>query len=182
MFVEDGAAALTYVIENKYEISNNLLPVFAMGHSAGAHIAMSLGLNQQYLSKLGHSTDDIAGVIGLSGPYNFLPLSSARLLKIFPDAQKQSDAQPINFVDPEDPPVFLGHGDSDNRVWPGNSTSLAMKLKQFKVPHTLMLYKGVDHSGTLKPFVSFLGNNSSIPGDVIQFIEKHSPLQDKVDR
>jgi len=181
-FVEDGAVAVSYVLDNALKISDASLPVFIMGHSAGAHIAMSLGLNQNYLSALGHSTKEISGVIGLSGPYNFLPLSSERLLEIFPDAEKQYQAQPINFVDAEDPPVFLGHGDADKKVWPGNSISLSLKLKESGVPHTLLIYRGVNHSGTLKPFIKFLDSDRSISEDVIRFIEQYSPQKQTLER
>ena len=54
-----------------------------MGHSAGAHIALMLAANTPYLAAAGVDRMKLEGAIGLSGPYDFLPLKSARLIEIF---------------------------------------------------------------------------------------------------
>ena len=115
-FVEDGALATAYVLAHLTEIADQPKPVFLMGHSAGAHIAMLVALDQRYLDHVGLGTDELSGVIGLAGPYDFLPITSSYLQKIFPTPQSMYDSQPINFVAPGVPPVVLAHGDRDTRV------------------------------------------------------------------
>ena len=55
-----------------------------MGHSAGAHIAAMLALDPVWLHRDGvDGRSALAGVVGLSGPYDFLPLRDPVLEQIF---------------------------------------------------------------------------------------------------
>ena len=48
-----------------------------MGHSAGAYIAAMLSFDPRWLRQVGlDSQTDLAGFIGLAGPYDFLPIKS----------------------------------------------------------------------------------------------------------
>ena len=53
--------------------------LFLMGHSAGAQIAVLLALDQEYLQQVGGDDRWLRGVVGLSGPYDFLPLRDETL-------------------------------------------------------------------------------------------------------
>jgi acetyl esterase/lipase len=99
-----------------------------MGHSAGAHIVMLLATDGRYLAAQQMSKSDLSGVIGLAGPYDFLPLQDATLEKIFPPALRAA-SQPINFVEGDEPPMFLAAGRRDRTVDPGNTDRLAAKLR-----------------------------------------------------
>ena len=177
-FVEDAALAVKHVIANLTNIAEFERPLFLMGHSAGAHIAMMLAVDSKYLQQ---SLQQVRGVIGLSGPYDFLPLHSKRLEQIFP-SDIRSASQPINFVNGDEPPIFIGQGGADQRVWMRNATQLDSALKNHNVPSVLRIYPGVNHSGTLKPYVRFLDRNSPIPRDIEQFIRFHTNYEDHVDR
>ena len=170
-FVEDGAAAVEYIVANLSDIASDNAPVFLMGHSAGAHIALLIALNSERFGSSKQVKEALRGAIGLSGPYDFLPLSPGVLQRIFPEGISRSDSQPVNHVDPTDIPVFLGQGTSDRTVWPRNAIRLADKLKSARVPHELNLYEGVSHAGTLTPFIQVLEGRSRIPEDVLDFID-----------
>lgn len=169
-FVEDGALATAHVIGHLSEIAGQSRPLFLMGHSAGAHIAMLVAVNQTYLRRLGYGTDELAGVIGLAGPYDFLPIESPRLKEIFPTPKARRDAQPINYVDANDPPVFLAHGDRDKRVWLRNSVNMANKLEEEGSEVVLKVYPDVTHAGMIKPFISFLDDDTGLLNDIQRFI------------
>ena len=68
-----------------------------MGHSAGAHIALMLMTNTPYLQAAGVDRMTLPGVVGLSGPYDFLPLNSAKLIDIFGGANNP-DMEAITFA------------------------------------------------------------------------------------
>ncbi len=54
-----------------------------MGHSAGAYIAAMLALDGRWLAKERLAPGaDIAGLIGIAGPYDFLPLRGEALKTI----------------------------------------------------------------------------------------------------
>ena len=157
-FVEDGAAAVAWTINNAEQYGVSRDAVFLMGHSAGAHLAASIALDRRYLERLELGPEIFSGLIGLSGPYDFLPIESDYLLKVFPEAT-HSDSQPINFVTPEAPPTLLIHGDDDNLVVIDNSNSLAQRLRDAGVNVTVKPYSGVGHIRVvvaLAPSLDFL--------------------------
>ena len=82
-FIEDAAQATRWAGEHV-----GLTKLFIAGHSAGAHIASMLAVNTPYLAQAGVDRMKLAGVIGLSGPYDFLPLKSAKLIDIFGGANR----------------------------------------------------------------------------------------------
>lgn len=173
-FVHDGARAAAYVARNMDELVGGRRPLFVAGHSAGAHIAMLLAVDPHYLATAGIERDQLAGVIGLAGPYDFLPIESDSMKLIFPGPIAQRDSQPINFVDTASPPVLLAHGDRDQTVWLRNSLNMADRLRSFGNDITLKVYPGLDHRDVLKPFVSFLDDDAGILDDIEEFVSKHS--------
>ena len=90
----------------------------------------------------------IAGVIGLSGPYDFLPLLEADLQDMFGPPPNYPDSQPINFVHTGAPPMLLVQGLEDRIVRPQNSRNLAAALSAHGVPVTLRQYPTLDHTDT----------------------------------
>ncbi len=105
-FVEDGARAVAavegLVRKGGGGVPAGRHPVFLMGHSAGAQIAALLAYDGRYLAKAGASNASLAGFIGLSGPYDFLPLKEERYKRIFPPALRDA-SQPVRFVSAGDP-------------------------------------------------------------------------------
>ena len=77
--------------------------IFLMGHSAGAQIATLLALDPEYLQAAGLAQRDICGVIGLAGPYDFLPLTEPLYQDIFGPEADWPRSQPIDYVTPQAP-------------------------------------------------------------------------------
>lgn len=144
-FVEDGAAAVKWVLEQLPGRVSQAGPVFLMGHSAGAHIAAMLTLDPTYLRPAGHAPTELAGFIGLAGPYDFLPLEADDLRDMFGPPERFPASQPINYVDGSNPPLLLLHGDADQSVYPKNSRHLAQKVSQAGGPVSLKIYEGLGH-------------------------------------
>ena len=102
-FVDDAATAVRWARDHAAEFGGDSSRSFLMGHSAGAHIVMLLATDGRYLAAQQMNKNDIGGVIGLAGPYDFLPLHDATLEEIFPPALRAA-SQPINFVAGDEPP------------------------------------------------------------------------------
>ena len=120
-----------------------------MGHSAGAHIATLLALDERYLAAAGVPRLRIAGVIGLSGPYDFLPLSDADTRDMFGPPPAYVQSQPIHFVRADAPPMLLEQGEADETVKPHNAKNLAAALRAQGVAVTLRLYPTLRHADTV---------------------------------
>lgn len=166
-FVEDGALAMRWA-------ADRLGPdrLFMMGHSAGAHIALMLAANTPYLPRAGVDRTQLRGVIGLAGPYDFLPLRSARLQDIFggPD---NPESQPITFARRPLPPALLIHGMADTVVLPRNSESLAAAWRAAGGSAELKLYPGVDHVDIVATFAELLSGRAQTRVDVLAYIDAH---------
>ena len=157
-FVEDAALAVTWVAEAIARYGGDRDQLFLAGHSAGAHIAMMLALDGHFLAAHGLPRGTIKGVAGLSGPYDFLPLTRASSQAAFSHVKNLETTQPIHFVTANAPPVFLATGEQDDLVKPRNTRVLAQSLKAVDVLLELHFYSDVDHAGTLlslsRPFRS----------------------------
>lgn len=122
---------------------------FLMGHSAGAHLAALVTLDPRYYAEVNVPVPSVAGVIGLSGPYDFLPLLEADLQDMFGPPELYPESQPINFVHAGAPPMLLVHGDSDDTVVPKNTRHLAAALQGAGVAVSLRMYPQLGHADTV---------------------------------
>jgi acetyl esterase/lipase len=104
MFVEDAARAVRFARERSPQWGGDPARLVLMGHSAGAYIAAMLSFDPQWLRQVGlNSQTDLAGFIGLAGPYDFLPIESRTLRTIFGGANR-AETQPISFVTGKEAP------------------------------------------------------------------------------
>jgi acetyl esterase/lipase len=153
-FMEDGAAATAWTRAHAREFGGDPARIFLMGHSAGAHIAALLATDQRYLEKWQMQPRDLAGVIGLAGPYDFLPITEPRIKEVFGSEANWPMSQPVNFVDGDEPPFLLLHGGSDRRVWQRNSEQLASRLNAAGEAVTLRIIPHTGHVGLVNGFLS----------------------------
>lgn len=165
-FVEDGARATAWAADR---VGTDRL--FLMGHSSGAHIALMLAANTPYLSTAGVDRTALPGAIGLSGPYDILPLTSRRLQQIFGGADRK-ETQPITFATAPLPPVLLIHGTADFTVRPANSERLAAAWRRAGGQADLKLYPEVDHVDLIAAFSDFLHKRAPTRDDVLTWIDK----------
>lgn len=146
-FMDDAADAVAWAHAHAGEYSGDPQRLFIAGHSAGAQIAALLGTDAHYLSKRGIQPAQLAGVIGLSGPYDFNV--GEEYAPIFGPPSQWPKAQAVNYVDGDEPPFLLIQGEADHTVALHNSTELADKLRAVRVPVTLRLLPDAGHTTTL---------------------------------
>jgi acetyl esterase/lipase len=164
-FVQDGAQAVRWASDR---VGSDRL--FVMGHSAGAHIALLLMTNTPYLAAAGVDRMKLRGVIGLSGPYDFLPLTSAKLIDIFGGANNP-EMEAITFAKAPLPPALLIHGTADDTVYPRNSEHLAAAWRKAGAPVELQLYPGVSHIDVVASFADLLQSRAPTRRDVLAWLD-----------
>lgn len=152
VFMQDAAHAVAWARANAARYGGDPDRIFVAGHSAGAHMAALLATDPRYLNAEGLRPRQLAGVIGLSGPYDFLPITNRELREVFGDESTWPASQPVNSVNGDEPPFLLFYGRKDRVVDPRNSESLAQKLRERKVPVTLRELPDAGHVGTLIDF------------------------------
>ncbi|WP_045727251.1 alpha/beta hydrolase [Xanthomonas sp. GPE 39] len=149
-FMHDAATAVAWSQRHAAEYGGDPRRLVVMGHSAGAQMAALLATDSHWLQSQGLSPRQLCGLVGLAGPYDFLPLTDPDLIAIFgSDPAQQRRSQPVAFVNGDEPPALLLHGDADKTVLPRNSKSLQAALQGVGVPAELKTYSGVSHMGVL---------------------------------
>lgn len=174
-FVQDAAHALAWVQTHIESYGGDSTALFLMGHSAGAHIAMLLALDSRYLSSAGGSPSVLRGVIGLAGPYDFLPFRSRRMREIFAPAADPRVTQPIYFAEQSHPPLLLLVGEDDRVVDPGNSERLAARAAHGDSSALLIRYPGLGHAEIMAALWRPTRFLAPVRDDIAQFIHNHRP-------
>lgn len=146
-FVDDAALAVAWTRDHARRYGGDPQRLFLAGHSAGAQIAALLGTDPRYLTRRGMRPDDLAGVIGLAGPYDFV--INGQYTKVFGPPAQWPQAQAINFVDGNEPPFLLIHGDGDRVVESRDSVELDAKLRAAGGEARLLILPGGGHSAPL---------------------------------
>lgn len=171
-FVEDGARAVAWAHAHAAGYGGDPGRVHLMGHSAGAHIAALLGSDGDYLAALGLAPDDLASVIGLAGPYDFLPIASRRLAEVFGPVDDHPASQPVNFVDGDEPPFLLLQGLDDSVVIPRNARRMAARLDAQGIGVELREYPDVGHPGILLALARPGRSSTPVLADVLAHLDR----------
>jgi len=109
----------------------------------------------------------LAGVIGLAGPYDFLPLHDPVLEQIFAPVGPRT--QPITFAANAAAPLLLLTGTDDRTVNPANSERLAARVRETGGRADTIVYPGVGHVGVLGAFAWPLRFLAPVRVDVCRF-------------
>jgi len=166
-FVEDAAAAFAWVHREIEGYGGDPTRIVVAGHSAGAHSAVMLAADGRFLARHALSPTTIRGVIGLAGPYHFTPRSKT-LIEVFNGAENFPDMQAGNFVDGNEPPMVLLHGEADSTVNRINIRRLSSALGRVGICHRTRIYPEVGHIGMIGAF-TWAYESEPIVGDVEDF-------------
>jgi acetyl esterase/lipase len=169
-FLDDCAAATAFIIKNIADYGGDPGQIFLMGHSAGAYNAVMLALAPQFLDAHGASPAALAGAIGLSGPYDFLPLRDPVIKDIFSPPEDIKTTQPITYAHEGAPPLLLLHGGDDITVLPRNTTALGAKLRQLGGVVETKIYPKLGHIGMILAILPYLSWRAPVLQDVLGFI------------
>lgn len=174
-FIEDGARAVAWAHAHAARHGADPGRLHLMGHSAGAQIAALLGTDGRHLAAVGLAPTDLAGVIGLAGPYDFLPITSRKLAEVFGPVERHPASQPVNFVDGDEPPFLLLQGLDDGVVIPRNARRMAARLAANGVAVEHREYPGVGHPGILLALARPARSQAPVLADVLAHLERTVP-------
>ncbi len=162
-FVEDAALAADHMLDKGR-------PVVLMGHSAGAQIASLVAYDPRYMAARGRSNCDVAGFVGLAGPYDFLPLTQRRFFRIFPEPIRDQ-SQPVNYASGPKPPSLLLHGLPDSTVHAEDTENMARALRAAGNPVEAEFYEGVGHIEIVGAFSRYFRGRAPTYGDVTEWLD-----------
>ncbi len=175
-FLRDSALALAWGFDQAARLGGDPKRVFVMGHSAGGYNAAMLALDPRWLGSTGHMPAELAGWIGLAGPYDFFPTDNPDAQPVFFHPNYPAKAQPIEFGNLQAVPTFLGAPVNDRLVSPTRSTqALADKLEAAGTPVTLRIYGRATHTTLIGAFSPPLRWVAPVLDDVAAFIAATPP-------
>lgn len=166
-FVDDAARAVAWTRLNADRHGGDPDRVFLAGHSAGAQIAALLATDPRHLARHAVQPAELAGVIGLAGPYDFV--INGQYTKVFGPPALWPQAQAINFVDGDEPPFLLIHGTGDRVVEARDSEQLADRLRRNGVDAELLLLDEAGHSAPLLGMYDPARSPSVLPA-ILRFV------------
>ncbi len=170
-FIMDTAAAYHWVETHIAAYGGNPRRIFIMGHSAGAHMAAIVALDPKLRQKAG-SDKAPCGLIGLAGPYDFLPISDADVQQVFKSANPLIESQPIFYVDRNAPPMLLLTGADDTTVKPGNTYRMAAAVREKGGTAEVISYPDVAHISIMLALANPLSFLAPTLQDTTNFIHK----------
>lgn len=147
-------------------------PCFLAGHSAGAYNAVMLALDDDIARQAGYPRHTIAGVAGISGPYDFLPLRVRATKEAFAGVDDLERTQPVNLAGPEAPPMLLLTSSDDTAVLPENADRLAERLRDAGASAEVRRYDGLGHAGTLVALARPFRSKADILDDITGYFDE----------
>jgi acetyl esterase/lipase len=171
-YMHDAALAALFAAAHASDYGGARERLYLMGHSAGAHLAALVALDPSYFEGAGQRAPRIAGVIGLSGPYDFLPLLEPGDQDMFGPPHRYAASQPINYARADAPPMLLVQGLNDETVKPKNACNLATALDALGVPVTLKLYANCSHADTIAALTALLRGRAPTLADIRAFVSQ----------
>ena len=185
--VEDVTRAVQFVRHKaaQWHINDRIA---VMGTSAGAHLALWIGLHDDLANPdsedpVERESTHLAAIVNYSGPTDFHLLKTLKhehpaYLQLF--GLKQGDSperignerlthvSPIRHVSPGDPPVFTYHGLADEPVPIVHAHRLIEKLKASGVDTENLLVDGAGHN-----LPDRASNGPDVDAAALEFLKKH---------
>lgn len=170
-FVEDSAAATVWLKKNVAAHGGDPGRIFVMGHSSGAYNAAMVAVTPLFTRQAGLQGRVYAGLIGLAGPYDFLPLDVRATKEAFGSYPDLPRTQPVIVATRSSPPAFLATGADDRTVLPRHTEALARRLRQLGVPVVEKIYPDVGHAGILTALAGPFRDRAPVLEDVVAFVK-----------
>ena len=175
-FLQDAALATAWTFANITQYGGNPGRLFVAGHSAGGYIAAMLALDPRWLEGAGIRNTQLAGWVGMAGPYDFLPITGRDLRPVFNYPDTPADSQPIAHVSASVPSALLVTGTADTTVDPDRNTGhLATALAAAGACVQVIRYPDVGHKLLAGALSRPLRWRAPVLDDIVSFIESTQP-------
>jgi arylformamidase len=176
---QDVANAIMWFYSNAKHYSADPKKFFLIGHSAGAHLAALVSIDDKYLKNAGGSTEIVKGVVLLDGTGYDIPevvsVAGTRLKDWYTQAFGNSkwdwgQASPSNFINTNNHiPSFMIVNSGEGEQLEVESKNFYKKLMDVKVPCKLVKYPKKNQSSLNKD----LGKDEDVPTeDILRFLQE----------
>jgi len=168
-FLNDSAQAVRWATDHAGAYGGDPSRIVLLGHSAGAYNAVMLGLEPRYLRAAGVDPGVVRGVVGIAGPYDFLPLKG-HMAEVFGGRGDPGETQPVRLVRADAPPMLLTTGDADAIVEPSNTQALSAALQGVGARVETRVYEDIGHNEIMAAMSRPFRDRAQVLDDVVGFM------------
>ena len=136
--IRDVARAFDWVKRNVAKYGGDPDRVFIAGHSAGGHLVALLATNDKYLAEVGRTSEEIAGVIPISGLFRVGATSFVFKNTFDPTREQLEEASPEFHVDDKQPPFLIIYAEHDLPLLDIQAIGMTRALEAHKSPVRLL--------------------------------------------
>jgi acetyl esterase/lipase len=172
-WVEDGAHAIRWTIDNIHRFGGDARQIYVIGHSAGAHTATLLALDEAYLETVGVPADAIRGFVSLAGPVDTV-WTDPDVQALMGPPESWTTTYPVSHIRGTAPPLLLLHGARDGTVSAENSIRLAEHISAAGGQARSVIYPGVGHIGIVVALIAPWLRIAPVLSDVESFAREQS--------
>ncbi len=162
--IQDCYRAVSYLVDNAARFGFDTSKIAVMGFSAGGHLASLMGLAkndnvESFFMPQSKRSFNFKAVIDFYGPAELIlfpgnnDIKSPESILIGATPLSRPDlakaASPVTYIDKNDPPFLIIHGEKDDMVSPKQSMLLSSSLTVAGVPNELMIVKDAPHYGEM---------------------------------
>ncbi len=172
-WVEDAATAVKWTRSNIERLGGDTAQIWVVGHSAGAHTAVLLAVDDRYLRDAGVPANSVRGYVSIAGPVDTV-WTDEDVQTLMGPAEGWPATYPRTYIvaGREANLLFL-HGSDDKTVSPSNSVTLAARIRNSGGCARAVTYRGVGHVEIVVAFAIPQLGIAPVMNDVLQFI--HQP-------
>lgn len=170
-FLEDAAQSVRWAADHASAYGGDPSRIVLLGHSAGAYNAVMLALDDRYLKAAGVDPASVRAVVGIAGPYDFLPLDG-HAAEVFGGAVDPAQTQPVRLARPDGPPMLLLTGLADSIVDPGNTKALERALQNVGGDVETRTYPGIGHNEIMAAISVPFRGRASVLDDITSFLSR----------
>jgi acetyl esterase/lipase len=171
-FLKDCAKATAWVHQNIASYGGSNGKIVLLGHSSGAYNAAMLALDDEFLQQAGGTRAWLQGMIGIAGPYDFLPITDPTLRTIFGAPENYDKTQPVFWTDGRNPPMLLIHGANDETVPVANTRELAQRVQRAGGPIETLIYPDLEHEWSLTVLAKINRSRADVLDNIAAFVRK----------
>jgi len=175
--VEDSAAGLAKALALAPGHRIDPRRVVLVGHSAGAYNAAMLALDPRWLQRAGVPQSVVAGLVGLSGPYDFYPFRWPSAKLSFGSWPSPKETQPIAFARADASPTLLLTGTADETVRPRNTVALAKALRAAGARPEVVQIEGMSHGGPVVTLARPFDRDARVSNALFAFLGRVFPAE-----
>ncbi len=162
--LQDCNRAVSFLYDNADKYGIDKTRFIVMGFSAGGHLASLMGLSKNnkvnnFFMPGTNQSFNFKGVVDFYGPAELIlfpgndDVKSPESILIGASPLARPDlakaASPVTYVDKNDPPFLIIHGEKDDLVSPKQSRLLSAWLTTVGVPNELIIVKDAPHFGVM---------------------------------